>query len=49
MLQITEYNLSLKLGLKKSTAFNYDWKGQACNQLGTPSGTKSFLRGTQIF
>jgi len=28
MLQITEYNISLKLGLqKKARAFNYDWKG----------------------
>jgi len=28
MLQITEYNISLKLGLqKKARAFGYDWKG----------------------
>jgi len=28
MLQITEYNISLKLGFqKKARAFDYDWKG----------------------
>ena len=27
MLQITEYNISLKPGFQKSAGFHYDWKG----------------------
>ena len=27
MLEITEQNISLKLGFQKNTGFNYDWKG----------------------
>ena len=40
MLQTTEYNISLKLGLqKKARAFNYDWKG-----MGARKGVKTVIR-----
>jgi len=33
MLQITEYNISLKSGFqKKARAFNYDWKGMGVHK-----------------
>jgi len=40
MLQITEYNIIVKLGLrKKARAFNYDWNG-----MGARKGVKTIIR-----